>query len=101
MRFDASELVDSELSSISEEFWLTKQLIVNLLPGMETDATASYWLLKAEPESRTVKGKDVKVSSLSCSGSAHRNFNGSASTTLRPPRRRLGRASEIMKLETC
>ncbi|KAJ7211240.1 DUF55-domain-containing protein [Mycena pura] len=29
---------------------------------METGATASYWLLKAEPESRTVKGKDVKFS---------------------------------------
>jgi len=29
---------------------------------METTATTNYWLLKAEPDSRVVKGKDVKFS---------------------------------------
>jgi hypothetical protein len=133
MRFEARELVDSELSIVeAKPRTLTKTLLhantysnlsqrclssrwvpasavaslarllsrrYNMDP--ETTSSPNYWLLKAEPDSRIVKEKDVKVSEL-----AHRQnaaSNGqliSASTTLRRPKPLRGRVSETMRPAT-
>jgi hypothetical protein len=44
------------------------------LPPAMTQMAAKYWLLKAEPDSRIVKGKDVKVIVSCVNSQARSNF---------------------------
>jgi hypothetical protein len=132
MRFEARELVDSELSIVEAKprtltkraytlihirtsqrclssRWVPASAVASLARLLsrrynmdpETTISPNYWLLKAEPDSRIVKEKDVKVSELAHRENAASNGQlSSASTTLRPPKPLRGRVSETMRPAT-
>ena len=76
-----------------------------------SSSTTRYWLLKAEPDTRVVKGKDVKVGSNLCKEAPAsfvlrtclkfiHSFYSLAWTTLNTSEHRHGRVSGTMKHET-
>ena len=78
-------------------------LSASSLAALSSTAMApKYWLMKAEPDSRVVKGKDVKVRShgVAICARVRTKRASSASTTSRPSRPRLGKGCATRRLGT-
>ena len=78
-------------------------LSASSLAALSSTAMApKYWLMKAEPDSRVVKGKDVKVRShgVAICARVRTKRASSASTTSRPSRPRLGKGCATQRLGT-